>query len=307
MILLAAFALAAQAAAAAQCRFPVRHMKGVFAWDDETMDEQDSRCVQMTALVPDFERLRQAADRPQLELRLVDDPGTPIASYDGSVNIAQSALKMFEDPATRRGILAHEIGHALQRGPTSKAGGLTGDAYVRALEAQADAFGRDLLPKAGFSADDMKTTLGVLQTCVRYTQRPDHPVLPARLLNQDLLARRDALLSNAGRVYDKEGARSGDVQASAVVASAPKLGDFNAQGILKASHWISSDVALPGPPSPRTSSKAPQPSGPSFRDAVVAAADELLDGPGLAAIVSGATAEDLERQAIELARRKLGR
>ena len=269
-------------------------------------DSDDCRIMQETR--KDFLVLRDAAGLTPAEVSDVsfrDMKDESFSSFEDSVvvfgNNALVLLRRGDD--FRRTVLAHELGHGLQKYrklATSKA--IPTDEESRAYEAQADALGREILIKAGFSTNSMKSGFESFADCGQYydNRRSDHPSPEARVLNQDLLAQHDRNVqsvlsrvpgasSDLDQAFDGGAGRT-DPQAG-VSAGFPgpaiKTDDFNSRGILKADRWVPEHPALdggtvPAPPgAPGAKTPPPAEVQPEFREAVVAAANELISGPGV--------------------------
>ncbi len=220
-----------------------------------------------------------------------------------------NALASFRDDIElRRLAIAHELGHALQHYRSlSDLPAKPTNEESRVYEAHADALGQGILHKAGFPANTAKKGFEALINCGK-SRRTDHPTPEARVLNQDLLAHRerkihaalarlpDASSRGLDAAYDGSSGRAELPTETSAVRATPtiKPSAFNSRGILEAQHWLLDDDLVP-PPSreaehdPITSLRRRQ----KFREAVIAAANELISGPDVEDLIFAWTKSEI--------------
>ena len=186
-----------------------------------------------------------------------DDLEDTAAIYeaDRRIDFSRPVLPLFtREPALRRLVIAHELGHALQ-----KKLGVEPKALDRRFEAQADAFAARMLDAAGFSKAMPREGYEAFFAAFPKRAQPlgseQHPSPGGRFLNL--------------RLFELEALPKG--------AGEPSLARFNDRGILKPELWLAARLE-----DPRFGSLPPPPAGTTdedFRAAILSAAERLLLDP----------------------------
>lgn len=295
---------AVSAPAASRCPIPLLDPQS-FARTDIAADDPDCAAVQQ--LLPLLAPLREKAGFGEADVPLVVLKDSQANAFFRCENpsflgVTRGFLHSGQTVDSKRYVLAHELGHAIQcRGPERREYAALAEktrkeklarhgreffevidawaAFMRRYEGQADGIAQQLLISAGYPAETARLGAEGYFACSKSLDASvDHPAPAQRLINasfgQELLAKHVRVAEAAGSVaFDggvlRRGGADGPVDSPAPPAFTPavKLSDYDDKGVLKAGRFVASDLRVPPPP----------PGAGIAREVVQAAAASVVD------------------------------